>query len=106
MSAEITHYLNGRGVKFVTEHKFLKNRRFRFDYAILDKMIAVEFEGAVWTGGRHVRGTGYRNDCEKYSLAAIDGWCVVRVTADMVKTGLAFELIDAAIERRWRDEML
>jgi hypothetical protein len=36
-----------------------------------------EVEGGVWTCGRHVRGRGYEGDCEKYSEAALRGWCVL-----------------------------
>jgi hypothetical protein len=44
----------------------------------------------------HVRLRGYENDCEKYSEAAICGWCVIRVTHGMVKSGRAWTLLEAA----------
>lgn len=48
-------------------------------------MIAVEIEGGSWINGRHTRGKGYRNDCEKYLEAAILGWTVLRFTSDMLR---------------------
>jgi len=42
-------------------------------------MIAVEIEGGVWTGGRHTRGAGFRQDMEKYNEATAMGWRVFRV---------------------------
>ena len=94
----IALYLKSKGVDFVREHVFLTGRRFRFDFAIPEKMVAVEYEGATWSKGRHTRGKGYSQDCFKYSWAAIRGWCVIRVTADMVADGKAWDLIDAALD--------
>ena len=49
----------------VAEHRFAPPRRWRFDWAWPDHMLALEIEGAVWTGGRHTRGAGYLRDMEK-----------------------------------------
>jgi len=72
-------------IKFVEEHKFLDNRRFKFDWAIPDKMIAIEYEGLFAKKGsgksRHTTATGYSKDSTKYNLAAINGWTVLRYTA-------------------------
>ena len=66
------------------ECPFLTNRRFRFDFAWPHKKIALECEGAVWVGGRHTRGTGFIKDCQKYNLAVLNGWKVMRYTPDMI----------------------
>lgn len=68
-------------VKLVTEHKFLDNRRFKFDFAIPDRMIGIEYEGTMSRKSRHTTVTGYSKDCEKYNLASINGWTVLRYTA-------------------------
>jgi very-short-patch-repair endonuclease len=68
----------------MAEHRFAPPRRFRFDFAWPDKLIAVELEGGVWARGRHVRGRGYESDCEKYNLAQSLGWSVYRFTAGML----------------------
>ncbi len=44
--------------------------------------IAVEFEGGIYIGGRHIRGRTYSRDCEKYNLAQINGFIVLRYTPD------------------------
>lgn len=64
----------------VCEYKFCETRRWRFDFAWLERKIAVEIEGGTWTGGRHTRGSGFAKDCEKYNHAALDGWRVFRFT--------------------------
>ena len=69
----------------IAEHRFAPPRRFRFDFAWPDKLIAVELEGGVWARGRHVRGKGYESDCEKYNLAQSLGWSVYRFTSGMLE---------------------
>ena len=73
------------GVEHVREYKFLADRRFKFDLAIPEKKIAIEFEGGIWTGGRHTRGKGYANDVKKYNLATMHGWRLLRFTTEDAK---------------------
>lgn len=72
------------------EFKFLDNRKFRFDYVYLlseslIKGIAIEFEGGVWSAGRHIRPLGFIKDCEKYNLATVNGYIVLRFTSECLK---------------------
>ena len=71
------------------EYVFFEGRRFRFDFAWPNFLIAVEIEGGTYSMGRHTRGSGFAKDCEKYNLAALDGWQVYRFTTGMVKDGSA-----------------
>lgn len=80
------------GLKCEREYKFVHDRRFRFDLAIPEKRIAIEFEGGVWSNGRHVRGKGYVNDCKKYNLATMHGWKMLRYTVEDTKR-VAWEII-------------
>lgn len=84
----------------VAEHRFHETRRWRFDWSWPHLKLAVEYEGIYGRGkSRHTAG-GFVGDCEKYSAAAILGWCVIRVTADMVRDGRAFDLLNLAHEAR------
>ena len=65
---------------YVTEHQFDHKRKYRFDWAIPSLMIAIEFEGIMSEKSRHTTKTGYSKDTEKYNLAAISGWIVLRYT--------------------------
>src|SRR3546814_3330096 len=67
------------------EHVFHPDRRWRFDFAWIDRKLAVEIEGGVLSRGRHVRPKGFQNDCEKYNAAANLGWTVLRFTGADVK---------------------
>jgi len=73
----------------VLEYKFHPERRWRFDMAWPEKMVACEIEGGTWVAGRHVRGLGFRKDCEKYNEAAILGWRVLRVVSEQIHSGEA-----------------
>ena len=85
----------------VPEFRFHPERKWRFDLAYPPPlMVAVEREGGIWTGGRHVRGRGYENDAVKYSEAAILGWLVVRCTAGMIRDGRALDLVRRALASR------
>lgn len=77
---------------------FAKPRRWRFDMAWPRAMVALELDGATWTGGRHSRGVGYARDCEKLNAATLAGWRVLRVTGDMVRKGQALALVQQALE--------
>jgi very-short-patch-repair endonuclease len=81
-----------------TEVRFLEGRRFAFDLAWRDRKLAAECEGGTYSGGRHTRPAGYERDCEKYSLAAIAGWRVLRFTGRMIGDGRAIDLIERAMK--------
>lgn len=84
----------------VKEFKFHPTRKYRFDLCWPSSMVAFEREGGVWSGGRHVRGKGYESDAEKYSWAAIMGWCVVRASTRQIESGLALTLLLEALASR------
>lgn len=81
----------------VTEYRFLPGRQFRFDIAWPYLSLAVEVEGGVWTGGRHVRGAGFERDVEKYNEAALYGWTVLRVTPRMIDDGRAVAWVERGV---------
>lgn len=70
----------------VKEHQFHPTRKWRFDFAILDRKIAIEIDGGTNSRKttRHTSGEGYRGDCVKLNEAARLGWACYRFTSDMV----------------------
>ena len=74
------------------------DRKWRADFAWPDKRLIVEAEGGTWTKGRHVRGAGFENDCEKYNWASLNGWTVLRFTSSMIHDGRAIAEIEKAFE--------
>ena len=57
----------------------------------------MEIDGGTWSGGRHVRGDGYRRDCEKLNAATLAGWRVLRFVGRQVKTGEAIHTVQQAL---------
>ncbi len=65
----------------VQEHKILDNRKFKSDYYIPSKKTMIEYEGLFSKISRHTTITGYHKDCEKYTLASLEGYKIIRITA-------------------------
>ena len=80
--------------------RFHQTRRWRFDLAWPAHMVAVEVDGGVWTGGRHVTGSGATKDAEKFSEAAALGWRCLRVTPEHVESGQAVAWLERALAVR------
>ena len=78
--------LSLHGIQYAQEFRFHPVRRWRFDFVLLplSKKIAIEVEGGVWSRGRHTRGSGYIGDMEKYNVAAVMGWTVLRYPASAI----------------------
>lgn len=81
-------------IELVPEFKFHSSRKWRFDYAIPEKKIAIECEGGIWTRGRHTRGKGYKADMEKYNAAVELGWKLLRFTPDELLTSKSLEKLE------------
>lgn len=89
-------------VKFIEltpEHQFDPARKWKSDFAHVEAKVLIELEGGTWSGGRHTRGRGYQNDCEKYNRAHELGWVVQRLTGKMITTKNLTE-IQKLIEKR------
>ncbi len=85
------------GLILTPEYQFAPPRKWRFDFACPGKSIAIEIEGGVWVNSRHVRGSGYIKDMEKYNTAAVMGWKVLRFTPDQLMTNKTIETIKSAL---------
>lgn len=66
------------------EHKFLEDRKFRFDFANLESKIAIEINGGNWVGGRHTNALALEKEYEKFSLAAREGWRIFVLSPKMI----------------------
>jgi hypothetical protein len=86
------------------EYQFVPERQWRFDYAWPAYKIALELEGGLYTGGRHVRGTGYENDLMKYNEAALQGWKLIRFSWAQIleKPTLCHQILKTAFPREAR----
>lgn len=71
--------------KWVSEFKGITGRKFRFDAANPTEKICIEVEGGIWISGRHNRPIGMQQDLEKYNLAVLEGWKILRYTPEQMK---------------------
>jgi hypothetical protein len=78
--------LQQTGQSWQQEYVFSSTRLFRFDYALPEKKLAIEYEGLISQKSRHMTIKGYTGDCDKYNLAVSLGWKVFRFTALNYKT--------------------
>ena len=72
------------------------NRKWRADFKIGNLLI--EVEGGIWVNGRHTRGKGFINDCEKYAEALCLGYRGLRIPGPWVKSGKGIDYIRRAIK--------
>lgn len=62
------------------EFKFLEKRKFKFDWYIPELRTGIEYEGIMSKKSRHTGVVGFSKDCEKYNLAQIYNYTVLRFT--------------------------
>jgi very-short-patch-repair endonuclease len=103
--------LEQAGIPFEAEYRFHPRRRWRADFVVpypsmqigsfipytALPQVLVEIDGGAFIGGRHSRGQGVANDCEKTSAAAILGYRVIRCTPAQVADGTALSWIQQAL---------
>lgn len=82
------------------EFKFNAKRRWRFDFAYPGLKIAIEIEGGIYSKGRHIRGKGFENDCEKYNTATSDGWHILRIPSHRLHEQETIELIKKTYDNK------
>jgi hypothetical protein len=83
-------HCKAHGFTPVREYRFCEGRKWAFDFAFPESMVAIEIEGGTRFGkSRHSRGDGFERDCEKYNNATRIGWRVYRYTTEMVVRGTA-----------------
>ena len=85
----------------IREHRFHPTRRWRFDAAWPEFMLAVEVEGGQWLKkSRHTTGSGFTADLEKYHHGMELGWNIYRCSAELINDGRAVALIQKLIEAK------
>ena len=79
------------------EYRFAPPRKFRADYAWPEHGVLLEQEGGVYTGQAHGSVTGILRDMEKYNLAAVHGWRVVRILPSQMLSQQTIDLLISVI---------
>jgi hypothetical protein len=106
-TAQLLRQLRRSGVRHLRrnrEHRFCKDRRWRFDLSWPSLLVAVEIHGMGKRGkGSHQYQKQFENDCEKMATAFALGWTVIAITPTMIKNGKAATLITKGLALRSQD---
>ena len=70
----------------------------RADFAWPERKLLVEVQGGQWSHGAHTRGSGFEDDCRKYSQYALLGFRLMLITPDMISDGTAIEYLRKCLE--------
>lgn len=70
-----------KGLVLSTEYVFHTGRNWRFDWSFNEQKIFVEYEGIISKKSRHTTIGGFTGDVNKYNVAEMDGWKMLRYTA-------------------------
>lgn len=92
--ATLAFHLQCNNVAFVREYPFAAQhgRKWRADFFVAPDVL-IEVDGGVWSNGRHNRGAGYTEDCEKMNFAVVHGYKVLRFTTEQVTSGKAIDTV-------------
>ena len=99
LEAELALQIKALGLpEPVREYRAIKGRKFRFDFAWVERKLLVEVNGGTYTKGAHSTGRGIARDYEKANLAVLQGWRVLSFDGKAIKSGEAVEIIRQALE--------
>lgn len=62
------------------EYRFHPVRKWRFDWAVPSKKLAIEYNGIFSEKSRHTTPTGYTGDLNKMNAAQALGWRVIQLS--------------------------
>jgi very-short-patch-repair endonuclease len=87
------------------EYPGITGRKFRFDFAIPSRHLAIEIHGGAYVkraggsiGGAHHSIEGRRRDMEKARLANVEGWCYLEFEWKDVEDGTTFDTIQGLLD--------
>lgn len=80
MHWDLKYYCLEQNITFEKELRFCSNRKFRFDFALPDYKIAIEYDGLNSHKSGHTTLVGFTKDTEKRKLAIELGWDVLNYT--------------------------
>lgn len=112
--ASIELALKAIGLPFEREYLFAPDRKFRADYCLPDHRILIEYEGLIYNNNRrgssgksrHTTIKGFTGDIEKYNIATLLGFRMLRYTAKTYKQVYSdvMSLITGAKPKVWTKE--
>ena len=90
---------NEYGDAVVPEFRFHPTRKWRFDFALPDYKVAIEFDG-LFGGGAHTSINMVVTDSEKINEAQLHGWIVIRTNTPNLRDSSGYQAIERAVNAR------
>lgn len=82
-------WLTFKNIQYVRQFQAIKDRRYKCDFYLPKWNVIIEIEGGQWIQGRHQRGSGFKNDIEKYNQLTLSGYRILRLTTDhFIRNGI------------------
>lgn len=82
-------HLRAHKIDFQREVALIPGRKWRVDFYLPLRDVAIEVEGGIWIQGRHNRASSIEADFRKYNALAHIGVKVLRFSTAMVESGEA-----------------
>lgn len=96
----------------IFEHHFKPPRKesqrqpWRIDASYPEIKLAIEFEGGVYTYGRHNRPAGFLNDMIKYNALTLEGWRLLRYQPTKINYDEIVELYNKLSSNSFNDKSI
>jgi very-short-patch-repair endonuclease len=85
------------GIEFQKEVCLVPGRKYRWDFYLRQKDLAIEVSGQTWQKGGHSSGSGILRDYRKNNAAVLAGLKCLFFTTQQVESGEAIETIKQAL---------
>ena len=87
------------GDAVMPEFRFHPTRKWRFDFALPERKVAIEFDG-LFGGTAHRSINMVAKDSEKINEAQLHGWIVIRTNTINLRDGSGYTAIERAVAAR------
>lgn len=93
LEGRLAQQMIAAGLKFERQYKWCPGRKFRADYAMPERKLLIELDGAV-----HRIKAQWKRDIIKRQLAITHGWTMLPIATDQVRSGTAVDVIQGALK--------
>ena len=84
-------------IPFQREVCLIDGRKFRWDFWIPERDLAIEIQGGIWHKGAHSSGSGLLRDYRKANALTLRGGRCFYFTTQQVESGEAIDTVRAAL---------
>jgi hypothetical protein len=81
------------------EFRIVPDRKWRWDIAIPERRIAIEWQGIAGGGPSHLSFSGAARDMEKHNAAVALGWTMLYANVKNTEDGSFWTALNAVLER-------